>query len=128
MVEKKKFGDDESRIEDKESIRHLLEGLVSDIENVDGAFAVADDGVVLEEVNVEDSERIGAIAVFMGTIGVYVGESLHLGLMENGLVEFQGKKLIIIVRNIYYIGMLIDPKGSVKYIKSMVLDYLKTQG
>ena len=126
MTDKKKF-EDLPKVEDKETIHQTLQGLVSQVEHVDGAFAIADDGVVLDELNVEDTERIGAIAVFMGTIGVYVGESLHLGLMENGLVEFQGKKLMIIVRDIYYIGLLIDPKGSVKYIKSMVLDYLKNQ-
>lgn len=129
MADKKSEGNSTGfhKIDDKDYIRHLLEGMVSEIEHVIGALAVADDGVVLEEVNVENSESIGAIAVFMGTIGIYIGETLHLGDMENGLVEFQGQKLIIVSRDIYYIGLLIDPKGSVKYIKNMVKDYLKTQ-
>ena len=129
MVDAKKEGRSEflQKIDDKEHIRQLLEGLVSEIEHVNGALAVADDGVVLDEINVDDSDKIGAIAVFMGTIGIYVGETLHLGDMENSLVEFQGQKLIIIHRDIYYIGILIDPKGSVKYIKSIISDFLKSQ-
>ncbi|MBN1327639.1 MAG: roadblock/LC7 domain-containing protein [Candidatus Cloacimonetes bacterium] len=114
------------KMDDKEFIRKLLEGLVSEIDHVNGVLAVADDGVILDDVNVDDADRIGAIAVFMGTIGVYVGETLHLGTMENSLVEFQGQKLIIVHRDIYYLGILIDPKGSVKYIKTMVNDFLRS--
>lgn len=99
----------------KKSLSEILERIVLDVEKIQGAAAVAEDGVVLADVSLEDAEGIGAIAVFIGMTGNYIGETLRIGDLKTGIVKIKGQKLLIFNVKSFQIGVLIEPKASARY-------------
>ena len=111
----------------KKSLNELLEKIVLEVEKVKGAAAVAEDGVVLADVGLEDSEGIGAIAVFIGMTGNFIGETIGIGKLMSGMIEIEGQKLLVFNMGHFQIGVLIDAKASARFAVSEITNLLETE-
>lgn len=98
-----------------------------EVEKVKGAAAVAEDGVVLADLGLEDSEGIGAISVFIGMTGNFIGQTLKMGKLLSGMIEIEGDKLLVFNMGNYQIGVLIDSKASARFIVNEITNLLETE-
>ena len=110
----------EDTLSSKKSLNEVLERIILDVEKIKGAAAVAEDGVVLADVNIDDPDNIGAISVFIGMTGNYIGETLGIGQMKTGIVDIKGEKLLIFNVGNFQLGILIEPKASARFTISEV--------
>ncbi len=109
----------------KKGLKELLERIMTEVDNILGVVAVAEDGVVLAEVGIENAEGIGAITVFIGTTGNYIGDTLGIGQTYTSTVDIKDQKILTFNMGDYQIGVLIDRKSSARYIISGVNKLLK---
>ena len=110
----------EDTLSPKKSLSEILERIILDVEKIKGAAAVAEDGIVLADVNIDDPDNIGAISVFIGMTGNYIGETLGIGSMKTGIVDIKGEKLLIFNVEDFLIGILLEPKASARFTISEV--------
>ena len=111
----------------KKSLGEILERIILDVEKIKGAAAVAEDGIVLADVNIDDPDNIGAISVFIGMTGNYIGETLEIGQMKTGIVDIKGEKLLIFNVEDFLIGILLEPKASARFTISEVSAILEEE-
>ena len=111
----------------KKSLNELLEKIILEVEKIKGAAAVAEDGVVLAEVGLDDPEGIGAIAVFIGMSGNFIGETLKIGKLKTGVIDIEGQKLLVFNMGHFQIGVLLDSKASARFAISEISNLLESE-
>ena len=111
----------------KKSLNELLEKIILEVEKIKGAAAVAEDGVVLADVGLEDAEGIGAIAVFIGMSGNFIGDNLKFGDMKSSVIEIEGQKLLVFNMSNFQLGVLIDAKASARFAISEINNILESE-
>jgi predicted regulator of Ras-like GTPase activity (Roadblock/LC7/MglB family) len=111
----------------KKSLNEILEKIVLEVEKVKGAAAVAEDGVVLADLGLEDSEGIGAISVFIGMAGNFIGQTLGVGKLLSGMIVIEGDKLLVFNMGNFQIGVLIEAKASARFAVSEITNLLETE-
>jgi len=98
-----------------EELNDLLEKVVSTVDKVKGALAVAEDGIVLANKGVDTPEDLGAITTFVASAGVMIGDSLAIGNFRTAAVELKDMKLLAVNCKKYYLGILLEPTASITY-------------
>ncbi|MBN1814602.1 MAG: response regulator [Anaerolineae bacterium] len=92
------------------------------IENVVGVVITDRDGIVLaDELEGGNSQKEGAIAVFVGNAASVVGESLALGSFNWGTVDAGKETILVIEQPDYHVGLLLGERAS----PTMVADSVK---
>jgi CheY-like chemotaxis protein/predicted regulator of Ras-like GTPase activity (Roadblock/LC7/MglB family) len=93
------------------------------IENVVGVVITARDGIVLaDELEGDNPQKEGAIAVFVGNAASVVGESLALGSFNWGTVDTGRETMLVIEQPDYHVGLLLGERAS----PAMVADSVKS--
>jgi predicted regulator of Ras-like GTPase activity (Roadblock/LC7/MglB family) len=98
---------------------------LSEIEGVDGAVLVAEDGVVLQQNVAGDAEKEGAVAAFVGAAAVQAGESMSLGPLKNAAVTSSGGTMLVLRHRDYYVGLLMEEGASPSLVTSRAQAYLQ---
>jgi prepilin-type processing-associated H-X9-DG protein len=97
------------------------------IENVVGIVITDRDGIVLaDELEGGNSQKEGAIAVFVGNAASVIGESLALGSFNWGTVDTGKETMLVIEQPDYHVGLLLGERASPAMVTESVKGILRS--
>jgi predicted regulator of Ras-like GTPase activity (Roadblock/LC7/MglB family) len=109
-------GEDEVAGTEKGVMGDMLQGLAKalrTIENVTGVVIASRDGVMLaDELETDDPEREGAVAVFVGNAAGVVGDPLALGSFQWGTANVGDETVLVLAQEEYHVGLILGKRAS----------------
>ena len=121
-LDEKAAGLEEAEAVDGEGVRDdMTQELARALRQINGVLGVviaARDGIVLAHELESDSEKEGAVAVFVGNAANLAGESLALGSFEWGTVAIGKDTMLVLEQPEYYVGLLLGERASPSMVAS----------
>jgi len=106
------------------SLARKLRGIVG----VDGTVIISHDGVVFASEIDGNSEKEGAVAVFVGNAAREVGRALQLEPFDWGLITMGNDRMLVIEQPTFFVGLALGEKASPALVSAEVVKALKEEG
>jgi len=96
------------------------------IDGVNGVVLATSDGIVLgADIPGSDGEGEAAVAVFLGAASSQLADVLQLSTFSHGVVSLKQKRLLVMQKTDYYVGLVLGENVSPAIVASAAAQVLK---